>query len=647
MSEDKLTSFLRSSGLLPKTENEKPVAGQKSRKKTNSTASKAKNQPARKDGSRRNMDKGGNKNGEPRKISNHNPNFGRPTHEKREKYHPTNYLKGEKKTGDIRIVPLGGLEQVGMNMMFIEWGDEILIIDTGLLFPDAEHLGVDVLVPNIEYLVQNKHKIKGVIYTHGHLDHIGGVPHIIPELGFPKMYATRLTKELILANTDHPDMLKKYKIMEITPESKIKLGRFEVEFFHINHSIPDGVGIVVNTPAGAIINTSDFKIDHNPSDENPADLGRIAQIGKKGVLAALVDSTNAMKPGQTLSESVVQAELSKQIESVKGRMIITTFASSIGRISKIVETAEKCGKTVFISGRSMEKNLTIARKLNYLKCKDGTLQRMSRKADKMDPSKVLILSTGSQGEPLAALTRMAVGTHRDITLKKEDTILFSSSPIIGNETNIVSVINNLTEIGCTIIDKDGFDVYVSGHGYADEVKLMVSLLNPKYFVPIHGELFMRHGSRDMIIKELAFPPENTFIMRNGRGLVLNGNKARLMTPKEAIKTGIEMIDIREKIDEHILRDRTLMGHGGAIMFVINHAKGVIKDLEIRAKGFRHMNMKHEIFKLLEDTVRKSFEKGYSSAKNTKALEKVIGENAQRVLMQKFRKEALIEVIVLD
>ena len=210
--------------------------------------------------------------------------------------------------------------------------------------------------------VKNKAKIKGVIYTHGHLDHIGGVPHIIPELGFPKMYATRLTKELILANTDHPDILKKYKIADITPESKIKLGKFDVEFFHVNHSIPDGVGIVVKTPHGSIVNTSDFKIDHNPSDENPADLGRIAEIGKKGVLAALVDSTNAMRPGQTISESVVQAELSRQIRAVEGRMIITTFASSIGRISKVVETAEECGKTVFISGRSMEKNLKIARK---------------------------------------------------------------------------------------------------------------------------------------------------------------------------------------------------------------------------------------------------------------------------------------------
>lgn len=646
MSDDKLTTFLKKSGLISEKSPEKSDTNKPQTKKNpeKKIPGKKPNQSSKKPGQRRNNDLRG---ATGPKFSNHDPHAGRPTAEKREKFHPTNFLKGQKASGDIRIVPLGGMEQVGQNMMFLEWGDDIVVIDTGFLFPDPEHLGVDILLPNIDYLIKNKKKIRGVIYTHGHLDHIGGTPYLIPELGFPRMFATKLTKELILANTEDAGKRKNYKIMEINPKSKIKLGRFEFEFFHVNHSIPDGVGIVAKTPYGSIVHTSDFKIDHHPSDDQPADLGRIAQIGKHGVAVAMVDSTNALKSGHTLSESVVEAELAKAIEQTTGRMIITTFASSIGRISKVVEAAERCGRTVFISGRSMEKNLGIARKLNYLKCKEKTLQRMSQRAEKMDPNKVLILSTGSQGEPLAALTRMAAGTHREIKLNSQDTILFSSSPIIGNETAIVSVMNNLVEIGVNIIDKNDLNVYVSGHGYAEEVKMMTALLNPKYFAPIHGEIYMRHGHRDLVVNDLDFPKHNTFIMKNGQGIVLNSKGARLMTDKEAIPTGHVLVELGEKINEHILADRTLMAEGGAIFAVLKHSKGKVKSIALRAKGFRHMNMEHEIFKMVEKELTTKFEKNYDAKRTTKALEKMLQTNAQGMLFQKFKKESLVEVLVTE
>jgi ribonuclease J len=648
---DSLTKFLQKSGLIsrastPKNDT-KPTRTAKAAEITDKPATPKKT-VAKKTQPRQSSPRNGRRLGPNTgaKFSNYDPDYGRLTVAKKEKFHPTNSLNTKNINAKIRVVPLGGMEQVGQNMMFIEAGDDIVVIDTGFLFPDAEHLGIDVLLPDISYLVKNKHKIRGVVFTHGHLDHIGGAPYIIPELGFPQMYATRLTKELILVNAEDGKVRSQMKITEINPTSKIKLGKFEIEFFHVNHSIPDGVGIVIKTPYGHIVHTSDFKIDHHPSDEQPADLGRIAEIGKQGVLLAMVDSTNALKKGHTISESIVEKQVAQVIERTQGRLIITTFASSIGRISKIVEAAEKVGRTVFLSGRSMEKNIAIARKLNYLKCREKTIQRMNPKANKMDPRKVLILSTGSQGEPLAALTRMAAGTHRDIKLSKHDTILFSSSPIIGNEEAIVSVLNNLADIGVNIIDKTDMDVYVSGHGYAEEVKMMTALLNPKYFAPIHGEIYMRHGNRDLIVSDLDFNPKNAFIMKNGQGINLDSKGARLMTDREAIPCKSVMIELGEKISEEVLDDRTIMAEGGCIIVTLQHKKGTLSNLDLRAKGFRHMNMDHEIFKLIRKDITDSFARIYAPEKTKTALEGALKANAQKLLLQKFRKEAMVEVIVV-
>ncbi len=577
-------------------------------------------------------------------FTNYDPTIGRPTVEKREKAHPTNFLKTGK-YGDIRVCPLGGLDQVGENMLFLEWGDDIMIIDTGFELPSPEHLGVDILIPDISYLVKNKHKIRGVVYTHGHLDHIGGVPYLAKDLGFPPMYATRLTKELILSHSEEHGINDKLKLMEINPQSKIRLGRFDVEFFHINHSVPDGVGVVVNTPYGKIIHTSDFKFDHNPSDDQPADLARIAQLGRDGVLLAMVDSTNALKQGHTLSESVIEEELAKLIRQAPARIIVTTFASSIGRISKIVEAAEKNGRTVFLSGRSMERNLAIARKLNYLKCKDNTMQLMSRKAGTTDPRKVLVLSTGSQGEELAALTRMAAGIHADVKLNPTDTVIFSSSPIPGNELAIASVMNNLAKIGVTMFDKAKLDIHVSGHAYADECKLMTALLNPKYFTPIHGEPYMRYGHRDMVVNELGFKKENTFVMSNGQGIVINERGARLMNEKEAMPSAPIMIELGEKIGQHVLSDRTIMADSGAIFMVVEHDKASVKNIDVRSRGFVYMGMQHEIYDLLKKEMKTVFERNFDPAKDKKALEEMMRKSARKFLFQKLKKEPLVEVVV--
>ncbi len=572
------------------------------------------------------------------------PFFARPTVAKRENFHPTKFLNSNFQ-GEIRVVPLGGMEQVGSNMMFIETSKDIVIIDTGLNFPSPEHLGIDVLVPDVSYLVKNKAKIRGVIYTHGHLDHIGGIPFILPQLGFPPLFMTRLTKELVLANCEEHKINSRLKITEITPKSKIKLGIFDFEFFHINHSIPDGVGIVCKTPLGAIVHSSDFKFDYKPADDQPIDLSRIAQIGKSGVLMAMVDSTSASKSGHTLSESVIEDHLKKIVSAATGRLVLATFASNIGRISKVIELAEKLGRTVFLSGRSMEKNMAIARKLNYLRCKDGSLERMSNKADKMPPHKVLILSTGSQGEELAALTRMAAGTHKNIKLRKSDTVVFSSSPIPGNEMAIVSVRNNLAEIGVKAINNKELDIHVSGHAHAEECKLMTTLLNPKYFVPIHGEVFMREDHRKMVVKDLQIKDENTFLMRNGRGIVFSKKGARLMLPKESLAGPNVLIELGEKIGEHVLSDRTKMADAGIIIVNINHQKGSIKKIELSTRGFLYGDQNHEFLKKIEKNVKDVWNRNYDPARPERALVSPIEAMIGTMCYKLMRKEPLVQVIV--
>jgi len=623
------------------------------RRRSFGASSGKRSQDARRTGNASNSSRGGSSragSGRFRQVSagsvrpgNNDPFFNRPTVEKREKFHPTKFFNA-KNAGEIRVVPLGGMEQVGSNLMFIESRDDIVLIDMGFNFPSPEHLGIDILIPDVSYLVKNRSKIRGVIITHGHLDHIGGIPHIAPSLGFPQMYATRLTKALILANSEESGVARKLKIAEINPKSKIKLGKFEFEFFHINHSIPDGVGIVCHTPFGSIVHTSDFKFDYNPSDDQPIDLARIGKIGKEGVILALSDSTSVQKSGHTISESVIENTLERIVRDTSGRLVIATFASNIGRASKIIEMAEKCGRTVFLSGRSMERNMAIARKLNYLKCRDNTLQPMSSKADKLPPSKVLILSTGSQGEELAALTRMAAGTHRDIKLRSDDTVVFSSSPIPGNETAIVAVQNNLADIGCVALDSRELDIHVSGHAHAEECKLMLSLLNPRFFAPIHGEVFMREAHRRLAIRDLQMRETNTFCMKNGRGVVISASGARLMTEKESLASPEILIELGERVGERILADRTQIAASGILLVHIRREKGVLRDIEIRARGFLYAGQEHEIFKQLKKEVRDSWDRNFDPARGEKSIEKAIASSIARFCHQKFKKEPAVEVI---
>lgn len=667
---DKLGSWLNKFGTssapeakstFQKTKPENKLVGQKSSKpagkkphKTTSTRAKTSARPATKSskpaprGSKKtSTHPRANTHSKPRSFSSNDPNKDRKTFDSRDRFHPTNRLKPGKK-GDIRVVPLGGMEQVGENMMFLEWDNDIVVIDTGVVFGGANGYGVDSHIADVSYLEKNKNKIRGVIYTHGHLDHIGGTPYILPKLGFPKVYATRLTRDMLLAQCEeHPGVKDQVNVTDITPKSKIKLGKFEIEFFHINHSIPDGVGIAVKTPYGYIVNTSDFKIDHNPADEQPADLERIAHIGHQGVAVAMVDSTNALRGGHAMSETIIKDTLNKILHDATGRVIVATFSSNVGRVARLVESAEAQGRTVFLTGRSMERNITIARKLNFLRCKDNTLQRMSRKVSQMDPRKVLILSTGSQGEELAALTRMAAGTHKDVKLSKEDTIVFSSSPIPGNESAVGSVLDNLAELGIDHIDNKQLDVHVSGHGHREELKLMTALLNPKYCAPIHGEVHMRYGHKAMLVKELGYKEENCFIMKNGQGVVLNEKGCRLMTDREAVPAAQHHIQERRPLSAEAVDERKLLANSGALIVQLKHDKGSLKKITFRDLGFLINDKNHEFYKQLEANIKQTWVKNYDASRPESVIEKQIKSNVDTFVLKylNLRKDPIVEVIV--
>jgi ribonuclease J len=639
---NKLSAFLEKSGLLP---TDKQTTSSKVKSQTKPTYSVVKNNTPKK-----HFVKNKSKVIHSSRTTNpvHTGSNGKPFEPRIKPLNVINHILNNKKMPanlDVRVIPLGGMEQVGQNMMMIEMGNDIIVIDTGIEFPSPEHLGIDVLIPDISYLKENKKKIRGIVYTHGHLDHIGGAQHMMQDLGFPPMYGTKLTCELLKANSDKPETVKKYKLHEITPTSKIKLGKFEIEFFHVNHSIPDAVGIVVNTPFGLIVNSGDFKIEHNPSDKTPANLRRVQQIGDRGVALAMIDSTNVERKGNTQPETEIEAELSSAIRGINGRIVIATFASNIGRIARIVEAAERDGRTVFISGRSMDRNLAIARKLKYLKCKEKTLQRMSKAAESLPPEKVLILSTGSQGEELAALTRMAAGTHRDIKLTQKDTVIFSSSPIPGNEVAIVSVINNLAERGVKILDNKNLDSHVSGHGHAEEVKLMTSLLRPKFIAPIHGELYMRHMHKDLICRDLKLPYKNAIVMKNGQGLILNRTGMKPIDKKHALPQAPVLIELGGKVGGHVLSDRQTIANGGIIIVSISQHDGKIKNITIRSRGFRYMGQNHEIFKLIEKELRAVFTRNFDASRPTKVLEETLRKSAGKLLWQKFKKDSLVEVVV--
>ncbi|MFA4891307.1 MAG: RNase J family beta-CASP ribonuclease [Candidatus Gracilibacteria bacterium] len=558
----------------------------------------------------------------------------------------------------LRIIPIGGLNEIGKNLTIFEYNHtgnpkdkQILIIDMGLQFPEEDMLGVDYVIPDTSYLEANKKKIIGVVITHGHLDHIGGIPYILPKIDFPRVYATRLTKGLIDNRLKEFKLTRQAKVSAIDPKQSLKLGSFKIDFFRVAHSIPDSVGVIIDTPEGKIVHTGDFKFDDSPAGIQPkADLDKIGALGSQNVLALLSDSTNALKPGHTMSEFEIGQNLEGIIQQAKGRIIIASFSSLIGRIQQIFDYAEKAGRKIFVSGRSMEENIKIALSLGFLKIKLGQMHSV-KNLNKAKDTEALILTTGSQGEAVSALTKISLSDHPHVRIKKGDTVVVSSTPIIGNERSIYTVINNLCVLGARVIHSQIMDIHTSGHGYQSELIQMIMSVKPKYFIPIHGEYFMRQTHKELAIQN-GIPEQNCVIAQNGDVIEIAHKEVRL-APQKVPANYILIDGLGEgTIGSQVMVDRQKMSQNGivAIILEINKKTKALKaPPNILSRGFTYMHEYEQITVELSDLIGKAYKEfqKFRPDADRKEVKRYIASVAEKYTHQKLERRPLIFPLVFE
>ncbi|HLD08264.1 MAG TPA: ribonuclease J [Candidatus Peribacterales bacterium] len=552
----------------------------------------------------------------------------------------------------VRIIPLGGFEEVGRNCMVIQVNEDLFLIDLGLQFPEEGMLGIDYLIPDISFLKGKEKYIRGVLFTHGHLDHIGAVQHLLPKLHFPTCYGTKLTMGFVKKRLDEVKLTSQAKLQTVEYGKRIKLGKVEVEWFRVTHSIPDSAGIAIHTPLGTIVHTGDFKFDLTPMNEPPADFAHIAGMGERGVLALISDSTNAQKPGHAMSERDISKTLDKIITGAPGRLIVSTFSSRLTRIQQIVDIAKAQGRKVFLAGRSMETNIEIAQNLGYFNAPRGLIRKVSAGMEKLPDREVMILTTGSQGEERAGLARMGLGIHRDVEIKKGDTVVLSSNPIIGNARAVASMINNLYLRGAKVLTNDVLDLHTTGHGFQEDLLLMMRLTKPKHVIPEHGEPSMRaaHGE----LAKLAGYDENSIhLLNNGEILEFdhNGNARR---SKHRITANDIMVDgLGEGSAEgaRVMEDRKRLANAGVVIVVLRtYAKSgrLVSDPDILSRGFVFGSELNEVMTEAGKTARKAYEDAKASGESDrKNLKKAVGASLHRTFRRKLDREPMVVPIFVE
>jgi ribonuclease J len=486
----------------------------------------------------------------------------------------------------LKVIPLGGLGAIGKNMMVLEYGDSILVVDAGLMFPDDDMLGIDLVLPDFSYIVENKERVLGIVLTHGHEDHVGALPYLLKSIDVP-VYGTRLTLALVNAKLGEHGLQGKVSLNEITTTKGLTLGPFSLEFLEVSHSIPDGVGLGIHTPVGTVVHTGDFKLDQTPIDNRPTAMQRFAELGSKGVLLLLSDSTNADNPGFTVPERSVGRALEGIFALAQGRVIVASFASHIHRIQQVMDVAAAHGRSLAVIGRSMVKNVNIAQNLGYLKVPDGLLIKPHDLA-LLPADRVTILSTGSQGEPLSALARMASRDHPLVDIVKGDTVVISARPVPGNETSVYRTIDRLFAAGARVIYEHSAGVHVSGHAGAEELKIMLSLVKPKYFMPVHGEHRHMHFHSELA-QAVGIPRDNVFLLENGDVLKLTADSAVI---DGKVQAGMMLVDGFAMGDFHdlVLRDRQHLASDGLVIIVLARSAQdgqIVGDIEIVFRGFAH------------------------------------------------------------
>ena len=547
-------------------------------------------------------------------------------------------------TTPLRVIPLGGLGDIGRNMMALEYGDEILVIDAGVLFPEEGMPGVDFVIPDISYLVENKEKVKAVLITHGHEDHTGALPYVLPELDAP-VYASRLTHGLITVKLREHGLLRQARLNVVEPHSPFKIGKFRIEYFRVCHSIPDAMGIAITTPLGMVIHTGDFKIDHTPVDGKPTDFAALAELTADGVLLMFSDSTYAEMEGYTPSEQVVGEALDRVVGQAQGRVMVATFASLISRMQQVIDAAVHYDRKVTVVGRSMSNNLKMAMNMGYLEVPPDTIVTLDQ-ASRLPHNQVVILATGSQGEPTSALVRIANREHQDLEIVPGDTVVVSASPIPGNETVVSQTIDNLYRQGAEVLYSRTAMVHVHGHGSKEELKMMLNLVRPKYFVPVHGEY--RHlVAHAAIARSMGIPSSDAFVLEDGDVLELTSEEGQVVG---TVPAGHIYIDGRRLwgVDSQVLDERTRLSREGVVVVAVaidGQTGQVLKSPEVVSSGFAESDDSEELFQRTAQMVQTTLDQaGNRSLQLDQTTTKINGAVSDFLYKETRRRPTVLALI---
>jgi ribonuclease J len=550
------------------------------------------------------------------------------------------------KKSSIKLIPLGGFNEIGKNMMVLEKGDDMIIIDCGVMFPDEEFPGVDYLIPDFSYITRNSSKLRAIIITHGHEDHIGGLPFLFKEVMAP-IYATKLTKGLIELKLNEHQIFEGVEVNEINENDVLNIGPFTIEFFRVSHSIPDAVGIVIKTDVGTIVHSGDFKFDQSPMYGKSTEFSKIGAFGMQGVLVLLCDSTNSEQEGYTLPEKVVGKALLEKFSQAQGRVIVATFSSHIHRIQQIMDMSEKFQKKLAISGRSLLKTIKIAGELGYLKIPDQMIIPIN-KIDEYPLKKVTILATGTQGEPLSALYKMAVNEHKRIQIMKSDMVIISASPIPGNEKAIANIINMLIKNGADVFYESIAGVHVSGHAAQEEIKMMINLIRPKYFIPIHGDN-MHKVQNGKIAREVGIPEQNVVIAQNGDVIKINSSLCKVSKNINTRTIYVDGLGYGD-IDDIVLKDRKLLSKDGVVINIVGLdliKEEIFYEPDLTFKGITFIENFDAIIKecknIVSESVRSCFK---NNLKIPATIEKYVNDRLEKYLIKKIKIKPVIITKVL-
>lgn len=554
-------------------------------------------------------------------------------------------MKGEK--AKVKIIPLGGLNEIGKNMTAIEYKNDIVIIDCGLKFPDEDMFGIDVVIPDITYLLKHKDKVSGIFLTHGHEDHIGALPYVLKQLNVP-VYGTKLTLGIVQSKLKEHNLLSTTELITVKPRDVVRFNSVSVEFIKTNHSIADSVAIAIHTPLGAVLHTGDFKVDYTPIDGEPMDFARFAELGKKGVLLMMADSTNVERPGYTMSEKIVGESLCRIFGKSKGRIIVATFASNIHRIQQIIDAAAMYGRKVAVSGRSMENIVQVAIELGYIKIEKENLVSIDQ-INKYNNDEIVIITTGSQGEPMSALARMATSEHRKVNIVSGDTIIISATPIPGNEKLVSRVIDQLFKKGAEVVYGSSEAVHVSGHACQEELKLMQTLVRPKYFIPVHGEYrhLKQHGE---LANSIGVPKSNILIPEIGDVIEVTRNSIKKSGSVISGQIFVDGLGVGD-VGNIVIRDRKHLSQDGILTVVVTLSKenkAIIAGPDIISRGFVYVRESEKLMDEARDIVRNVFAKcEEQKITDWSTLKSTVRDELRSFLYEKTKRKPMILPIIME